>query len=303
MKLTDLEAFLAVLESGSTQNAAGRLGMSQSAISRRLAQLESDLNIPLFIRDRARLIPSEGCKQLEPLASDVLERAKRLTDAALAMRHGRRARSLITVSVPSSISRSIMPRIIADFCAIHPGFRFDMMGGTYGSTERALREGRCDIGLLRLPFSEPDFMLGGVISAPSVCVVPKGHPLTRLDAVRVQDLSRTPLVLLGWRRAARRDVDLAFQTAGIAQDVVAEAHSVATACGLVAAGLGVSIVNGLLMRECLNLDVEVRPFLPLLSNRLSFVQPWGGRTNEGVASFVQFATDAMQAMADADPWT
>lgn len=297
MKLKDLEAFRAIMESGSTQGAAQYLGISQSAVSRRLKQLEEDLDLQLFVRDRARLIPSDGSKQLERLAGDVLERAFLLSEAAQALRSGQRTRALITISVPSSITRTILPNLISEFCAASPGFRFDVTSGPYDATERMLRDGRVDIGLLRLPFSEPGYLLGGVITASSVCIMPKGHPLTALSEIRVQNLSRVPLVLLGWRRAPRRDVDLAFQSAGIVQDVVAEAHSVSTACGLVAAGLGVSIVNGLLMRECADLDIEVRPFVPTLPNRLSFVQPLGPKVSEGAAAFVKFATERLQTMA------
>lgn len=285
------------MEIGSTQGAAQYLGISQSAVSRRLTQLEQDLDLQLFVRDRAKLIPSDGSKQLERLASDVLERAFLLTEAAQALRSGQRTRALITVSVPSSITRTIMPTLIAEFCTQNPGFRFDVTSGPYDATERMLRDGRVDIGLLRLPFSEPGYLLGDVITAPSVCILPKGHSLAALPEIRVQDLARVPLVLLGWRRAPRRDVDLAFQSAGIIQDIVAEAHSVSTACGLVAAGLGVSIVNGLLMQECSDLDIEVRPFVPTLPNRLSFVQPLGPKVSEGAASFVKFATERLQAMA------
>lgn len=297
MKLKDLEAFRAIMETGSTQSAAQYLGISQSAVSRRLTQLERDLDLQLFVRDRASLIPSDGSKQLERLASDVLERAFLLTEAAQALRSGQRTRALITISVPSSITRTIMPTLISEFSAQNPGFRFDVTSGPYDATERMLRDGRVDIGLLRLPFSEPGYLLGDAITAPSVCIMPKGHPLAALGEIRVQNLSRVPLVLLGWRRAPRRDVDLAFQSAGITQDIVAEAHSVSTACGLVAAGLGVSIVNGLLMRECADLDIEVRPFVPTLQNRLSFVQPLGPKASEGAAAFVKFATERLQAMA------
>ncbi|WP_435171299.1 LysR family transcriptional regulator [Falsirhodobacter sp. 1013] len=297
MKLTDLEAFRAVMETGSTQEAARYLGISQSAVSRRLVQLEEDIDLQLFVRDPARLIPSDGSKQLERLASDVLERAFLLQEAAQGMRSGQRTRALITVSVPSSITRTILPQLIAEFCATNPGFRFDVTSGPYDATERMLRDGRVDIGLLRLPFSEPGFQLGGVIAAPSVCIMPKGHPLASFAEIRVQNLSGVPLVLLGWRRAPRRDVDLAFQSAGIVQDVVAEAHSVSTACGLVAAGLGVSIVNGLLVQECVDLDIEVRPFVPTLPNRLSFVQPLGPKASEGADAFVKFATGRLQMMA------
>ena len=73
MKLKDLEAFRAVMSTGSTQAAADLLGISQSAVSRRVTQLEKDLELKLFFQEGSRLAPSRINALLEPRIADVLE--------------------------------------------------------------------------------------------------------------------------------------------------------------------------------------------------------------------------------------
>ena len=58
MNFKQLEAFLAFMTTGSTIEAAQRLGSSQPAVSRLLSQFESDLGVPLFVRRKGRLHPT-----------------------------------------------------------------------------------------------------------------------------------------------------------------------------------------------------------------------------------------------------
>ncbi|WP_435166799.1 hypothetical protein [Falsirhodobacter sp. 1013] len=56
--------------------------------------------------------------------------------------------------------------------------------------------------------------------------------------------------------------------------------------------------HGLLVQECVDLDIEVRPFVPVLPNRLFFVQPLGPKASEGAVAFVKFATARLQMMTN-----
>src|SRR5258708_24810538 len=64
MNFKQLEAFQAIMLSGSTTGAAERLGLSQPGISRLLAQLEQDLGLRLFIREKGRLVPTQEAEAL-----------------------------------------------------------------------------------------------------------------------------------------------------------------------------------------------------------------------------------------------
>ncbi|MFC7704181.1 LysR substrate-binding domain-containing protein [Plastorhodobacter daqingensis] len=300
MKLKDLEAYRAVLVSGSTQAAAEILGISQSAVSRRISQLEEDLGLQLFVRDRVRLVPTRAGRHLDQHAQDVLERAFFLSAAAEEARQGRGPATVLRVAVPASMSRVILPGIIAAFLRQQPDLRFEVLHGPYDAISGMLQTRQADIGLLRLPVSEPGLEFSDVVSAASVCVMPKGHRLCALSEVQPFDLRQEELVLLGWRRAPRRDLDLAFAMAGITPNVRVETHSVSSACGLVAQGIGVSIVNALLVQECLDLPIVIRPFRPALEHRFVLAYAAQPELSEIARQFVIFAGQQLaRLVADA----
>ncbi|MFD1913616.1 LysR family transcriptional regulator [Halodurantibacterium flavum] len=297
MKLKDLEAYRAVLGTGSTQAAADMLGISQSAVSRRISQLEEDLGLQLFVRDRARLVPTRASRHLDRHAQDLLERLFFLNEAADELRQGRGPATVLRIAVPASMSRVILPEIIASFLPLHPEVRFEVMHGPYDAITRMLHARQAEIGLLRLPLAEPGLELSPIVTASSVCVMPVGHPLAELPEVRPYDLRQHDLVLLGWRRAPRRDLDLAFAMAGIKPNVRIETHSVSSACGLVAKGLGVSIVNSLLVRECLDLPIVLRPFRPDIPHRFVLAYSNQPELPEPGRQFATFAAAALERLA------
>lgn len=298
MKFKDLEAYRAVMTTGSTQAASELLGISQSAISRRITQLEEDLEVALFVREGARLVPSRINHLLEGCFSDVLERVHILNEVAQNIRSGRHSNAMLRVAVPPGICRRILPAIIAEFLKIYPEIRFEILHGTYDVIHRFMEEKTADIGFIRLPIAEQGFVLSDTIMAHSVCVMEKGHPLAKLKVIRPEDLRNVPLVLLGWRRAPRHDLELAFSAHGVKPVVRLEAHSVSSACGFSAQGIGVSIVNSLLVQECLDLDIEVRSFIPNIPHHFAFIYPERPNLSEIGTEFVEFATVRLQEMAD-----
>lgn len=296
MKIKDLEAYRAVMSTGSTQGAAELLGISQSAVSRRISQLEDQLGFQLFIREGSRLVPSRLNELVETHVADVLERVHMLDDAANKIRSGRYENALLRIAVPPGISRKIMPKIIAGFLQKYPDTRFEILHGTYDIISRMLDEKLAEIGFLRLPFRDSNFMYSDVIIARSVCVMAKNHPLTRLKIIRPDDLRDEPLVLLGRRRSPRHDLDLVFSSHGVRPKIRLEAHSVSSACGFSAEGIGVSIVNSLLVQDCMDLDTEIRLFLPDVPHHFAFVYPENPRLAELGAEFIDYATKHLQDM-------
>jgi len=297
MKLKNLEAYRAVMSTGSTQAAAALLGISQSAISRRIDQLEEDLRLELFYRDGVRLVPSRANKLAEPHVADVMERLHALRDAAENIRSGQHANAMLRIAVPPSISRRIMPKIIAAFLKEHPEVRLEVLHGTYDVIQRMLEEKQADLAFLRLPYASNIITRSDLIEASSVCVMQRGHRLSGLKVIRPSNLRGEPLVLLGWRRAPRHDLDLVFSAHGVAPSIRIEAHSVASACGFAEQGIGIAVVNALLVQDCLDLDIDIRPFEPAAPHQFAFVYSDQPRLSPIGQKFMQEATAELQALA------
>ena len=264
VNLKQLEAFKAIMSTGSTIGAATRMGLSQSAVSRLLSQLEDALGFALFLRKKGRLMATPEAEELLTEVAGLVDGMQRIQRLADEMRVGRSRNSLLKVGVPTSMTQELLPRIVADFLKDHDDTVVELLTGSYDMIERAVLDRSADLGFVRLPTEIPDFDIEPVLHTEGVCVMPADHPLSRHPFIEVQHLRNVPLVMLGRQRAVRTELNQMFRAANLTPQVRVEVHSVGAACSFVAEGLGVSIVNGLLASHFMHLPIVSRPFRPAL---------------------------------------
>ncbi len=296
MQLNQLETFRAVVENGSTQAAAALLGITQSAVSRRISQLEQELGIDLFLRDKGRLVATRECRLLQGQIFGMVDRGAQLGALARDLRLGNSAAITLRVAVPGSLTLSILPGILRDFLAENDKVQVELHTGPYDTIERMLMDERAEVGFLRVPVQRAGLKVMPVIEAHTVCVMPDNHPLTARDHISMVDLRGEPLILLGRMRAPRRELDEAFWNAGLAPQVRVEAHSVMSACSLVAAGLGVTLVNELMAHDYDHLPITYRPISPALSHRFAFAVSAEAPLSQAARGFVEMATGRLQSL-------
>ncbi len=265
MNLKQFEAFQAIMAVGSTIAAAARLGLSQSATSRLLTQLEESLGLSLFVRRKGRLLATPDAEELLAQINRVVEEVQRVQRLADALRVGGIRKTLIKVGVPISMAQQLMPRVVADFIAEHANTVVEIVSGSYEAIERAVLDGSADIGFVRVPSALADFDIVHTLATEAVCVLPLDHPLSARAQITLDDLRKEPLVLLGRQRALRTELDLAFRAAQFIPKVRIEVHSAGAACGFVAQGLGISIINSLLASHFSHLPIVCRPFRPRIA--------------------------------------
>lgn len=270
MRLALLQTYTAVLDTGTTQGAARLLGISQSGISRRISQLEEELGVRLFIRDKSRLVPTRECGLLEGQIRGLASRGASLASAADALRTGNSGVGRLRIAFPASLTLSIVPSIVATFLAEHDRVQVELHTGSYDTIERMLKDGRAELGFVRLPVEKSGLEVTPLMRVRTVCVMPLDHALADLQEVRIDDLAGVPLILLGRTRAPRREIDEVFWSAGVTPRVRVEAHSVLSACGMVAAGLGVTLVNELMARDYAHLPITMRPVAVPMNHAFAF---------------------------------
>ena len=268
MNFKQLEAFQAIMSSGSATGAGERLGLSQPAVSRLLAQLEEDLGLRLFVREKGRLRPTREADALLQDASGLVDSAQCFRRHSEQLRLGGFKRSLLKVAVPSTLAVHLMPSIARAFTQVHPEAVLEVLSGSYGDAERAVLSRDADVGLVRLPMEIPGLHATASLESDAICIMPKGHPLAKLEAIGPLDLEDVPLILLGRQRLIRHEIDMAFRQARVLPRVAVEVHAVAVACSFAAQGLGVSIVNALLASYCRDMKFVSRPFRPRISYQL-----------------------------------
>jgi len=264
MNLKQIEAFEAVASLGTTTAAAQRLEISQSVVSRLLAQLEEDLGLRLFVREQGRLtLTREGAALVDEVKT-LLDGSHCLRRHAQQLRLGGMQRKLVRAMVPNTFAQHAMPQIMETFCGRHEDAVLEVLSGTYEQGERALLSREIDLAFVQVPQRLPGLRVHRVFPSQSACLVPADHPLAALDRVGALDLELVPLILLGRQSQHRREVDMAFRRAHVNPRVLAEVHSVGVACAMVARGMGVTIVTQVLAACCPSEGVVIKPFEPAL---------------------------------------
>lgn len=295
MNFKQLEAFQAIMASGSTTAAAERLGLSQSTVSRLLAQFEEDLGLALFVRQKGRLVPTGEAGALLQDAQALVESAQGFLRHSEQLRVGGFKRRLLKVALPATLATGLMPQLAGRFMQAHPDVVLDVLTGSYRDNERAILSRDADLALVRVPTEMPGLRAAATLESDAVCIMPRGHALEKKRTVAVADLEDHALVLLGRQRMVRHEVDMAFRQARVQPRVAAEVHSVAVACSLVAQGLGVSIVNALLAQYCRELPFAVRPFTPRISYQLGVATLKNASLPQFAVTFEQLLIEAIMA--------
>jgi DNA-binding transcriptional LysR family regulator len=289
MNIKQLEVLRTLLATGSTIATAKAMGLSQSGVSRLLAQLESDLALTLFARDKGRLIPTPEATILARDAENVLLAVDRMSGHAEDLRNGASGPETVRIGLPSSMWENFAPAMLLDYIAAFPGVRIETFFETTTAINKLVEERTIDLGFLRMEGEVgPGIVVDKVASGQSVCVIPKGHPLAELDEITPKHLRNVPLILIGRQRPNRMALDQSFKRAGVKQLVKIETHTNSSACSYVAHGLGVTIISSFYANLYRHLPVVHRPFVPRST------QEFGLARADGVPLSI-----AAQALSDA----
>lgn len=268
-KSKHLESFREIMRTGSVTDAAHNLGLTQSAVSRQLAQLEGELGLELFFRDKGRLTPLpeavELCQEVD-LALSSFDRIELLADDLRNLAKGQ-----LRVVGPPSFVEGVLAGAIASFLTAYPEIKFTVDSRNH---ETIVEQAICravDCGFLKLPVSHPNLSVEHIVSAGTVCVLPRGHRLEGRKVITPLDLKDEQLILLGKGKAFQRQIQDAFREAGVWMNVKVETHAIGASCALAAQGVGVAFVNELMGRTYRDFGVSFVPFEPNISHRYAFV--------------------------------
>jgi len=235
-----LQLFVAVCEEGSLAAAAARESLVPSALSKRIAALESQIGLPLLQRRHRGVVPTPAGDALLTRAREVL-RALDSTRAELgAFAEGAQG-SVRLLASPSAMAEAL-PDDLAQFMARHPRLKVSVEEMVSPQIVRSLRDGAADLGVL---WDVGD--LSGLHLEPyrsdRLCVaMAPSHPLARRPALRYADTLTTDVV--GVAVGGLMDQMLRRQAAllGTVPVYRMQVSNMDAACRVVAAGLGLAIL-------------------------------------------------------------
>ncbi|POF43572.1 LysR family transcriptional regulator [Pseudomonas laurylsulfativorans] len=237
MTLTQLEIFSLVAELHGFTAAANRLGISQSAVSHALKSLEQELGVELLLRHQSRIELSDIGQQLLLRARAMLGLANTLRQEAADARGMKRGTLRIGSFGPTS-SIKLLPLILQQYRATHPGIEVHIDEGPDRQVLQWLEERRIDIGFVVLP--EERFDTVALIEDQMVALLPAGHPLARYDSLSLKDLCRTPFVLT--EAGSSELVSRLFTAARLTPNIRYRCSQLMSTLDVVARGDGVTVV-------------------------------------------------------------
>jgi DNA-binding transcriptional LysR family regulator len=269
MKIDTLgvQAFLAVADHGGFGRAAQALHITQTALSRRIQNLEAFLGVKLLERTTRSVA-------LTRLGQDFLPQARRLlTDLAAALTEiretGKSLRGDVTIACVPTVGVHFLPRIVEQYAALHPDNRIKILDHASSEVAAAVLRREAEFGINMLGPHHPELASEPLLRERFVLVCRDDHPLAAKARVTWKQLEPHTLILAGHESGNRPLLDLALETRGVKLRAFHEVQRSSTAVGMVAKGVGVTVVPNLAVQEDAWPRLRVVPIVnPVVSRTL-----------------------------------
>ncbi len=274
MKIRQLEAMRAVVATGTTTQAAEIMGLTQSAVSRLISQLEDDLGFTLFDRHRGRLAITPEGQEFFNAAERILDEVDQIRDTADNIRaHG--AGTLRIAAMPA-IGTCMLPRPLKMLQDDYERLNVVVHLKTRSELQHAVADRQYDVGLATLPIADQGLVVEPLCRVRSVLIMPLGHRLAKKRVVSADDLVGEKFVSLSSDTVMRYRTEELFTRLKIDRQLAVEAQSTILMGNLVELGLGVAVVHPFVAEHFAG-KVEIRPFEPAIEVSYGLVFPEGAR--------------------------
>ncbi|MES9838544.1 MAG: LysR family transcriptional regulator [Candidatus Thiodiazotropha sp.] len=194
MELNTLHAFLQVARDGSFSQAAEHLFLTQPAISKRIASLESELDTRLFDRMGRQVFLTEAGRHLLPRAEHIIDQMSDIR-RELANLSGRVAGRL-AMATSHHIGLHRLPAVLRSYSDTNPQVELDIRFMESERACQAVEQGELELAVVTLPLNPVDALQSKTIwQDPLLVVVGPDHPLAKLETVSLPELVSYPAVL------------------------------------------------------------------------------------------------------------
>jgi DNA-binding transcriptional LysR family regulator len=244
MKFRHLEYFVAAAEELNFTHAADRLHVSQPPFSKQIQDLEGELGVDLFQRERKGVALTAAGKAFLIDARGILEACDQAVKKAQRIKRGELGE--LTVGHMAALTYDFLGQALELWHKVSPGIAIDCIEMDPEAQERALLDGRIAVGILVLS-DRPILELLKVqllVEHPVTVALSKSHPHASLPEIRLPVLKEQPFIGLNRMYPAYGDwLQTVCQQAGFTPRIVRDADGAASALAFVAAGFGIALVS------------------------------------------------------------
>jgi len=251
-----LKAFVAVAETGSFSLAAERLFLTQPAVSKRIAALESYLDARLFDRIGRTVTLTEGGYALLPRAQKLLVELEDSIRAISSL--SGEIRGTLCFATSHHIGLHRLPPTLKHYTLAYPQVRLDIQFMDSEAACVAVEHGDLELGIVTLPPAPSSKLTTEVVwQDPLGIVVSRNHPLAEKADVTLNELAQHVAVLPATNTYTRQIAEQAFSRLNLSLEVALSTNYLETIKMLVSVGIGWSLLpNTMLDKHISKLPVE-----------------------------------------------
>jgi DNA-binding transcriptional LysR family regulator len=281
-----LEAFRAVMRTGTVSAAAEELAVSQPAVSRLIRELEGRLDLELFSRRGGRVVATRAAHELWTEVERSFIGLWQIERAATQIRQGYRA--TLTVAAAPAIAQSALPGVIALLVEERPEFQAEFLSMTTLPVVRQVALRQCQIGFGIPTQHKHEVDVVGSGSVPFRFVAPASHPLGALDVIRPHDLSGTDFIGFVDSTMSGRAFDRLFAKMRHPPVQKMKSYLSHIVSALVMRGLGVGIVDAFTAEDHRKMGGVVRPVEIADRFEYSIIKPHGDKLSAECMALVDY---------------
>ncbi|SHI20923.1 LysR family transcriptional regulator [Pollutimonas bauzanensis] len=295
--LKQLEAFVAVAQTGSFSAAAQIVHVSQPALTSMIQKLERQLGLTLFDRDSRGSTVTTAGRELFPAIQRILVELNE-TVASVINSTTPRGGTVSIACIPS-IAASFMPPLIASFERVHPQIRIvmkDAMTENRGIIDM-LRSGQIDYGIASPSQESSDLQFRLLFEDELVALVAHAAAASKDHSITWSQLAAHPLIGMSYESYVRQMVDKAFAQIGVSKRPYTQVSLITTAVGMVKAGLGVTVLPSTAARVCNLEGIHLLSLTePAMRRRMGFIYRSMTSLSPAAKHFMNFV-EAAQRLA------
>lgn len=243
IELRHLRYFIAVAEELHFGHAAARLNISQPPLSQQIQILEQQIGARLFARTNRSVSLTDAGKQFLADSRQILSQVEDAAARAARLHHGETGELRIGFTSSAPFIKAVSDTL-STFRHRYPDVHIQTRETNTREQIVPLNEGALDLGLMRNTQLPETLVWERVLREPLLAMVPRDHPLASQPGVSLRELAREPFVFFDPHVGTGLYDDILglMRRYDLTPVITQEVGEAMTIIGLVAAGLGVSIL-------------------------------------------------------------
>lgn len=288
--LRQLRIFVTVANARSFSRAGEMIGLSQSAVSHSVKELENQTGVRLLDRTTREVVLTEAWQQLALRLERLLDELNStLRDVGRLGQHS----GTVRVAASQTISAHLIPQCIAEGNHRYPDIDFVLHDRPQQWVLESIRQGDVDFGIVIDPGQVSDLECESVLSEPFLLLCRDDDPLAALPDVRWKSLQGANLVLQDYASGSRPLIDSALMNQGVKAAIVQEIGHPATLFPMVEAGIGISVLPALALPLPQGSRLAVKRLTPVVERKLMLVR----RKNRSLSGAAQAIWEVVRIQA------